>query len=325
MKKKAVVFLFLFLLTAFSAFSQEGDSKDGPNFFLIPVLETVFSGDVRWRPDWPEGIPFDGFYAGKKLPELIELSNDDDSFAVRRDREGRLLEFPFFSEDGYSKVKAAYAASGALREMKISSSKNDEEKEWNIIFPADFLPYSELSPGGSFPPLTVSSEDGDFYLFIFETPSFLTETWYDSEGNMAAFCKASVIYIEKKWRVRTLQIYNGEEVTFEDYFFDSFGNISEADISDKTFSALYRDNRPIFWQCPDFRYEMQWDTQGLLTIVKVFDETDELSVEYRYIYEMDGAGSWVKRQETALSGTSLLVPQPTLSRGVWNRRIAYGD
>jgi hypothetical protein len=341
-KRKAVLSLLLFLLIAFPAVSQNtasqnkaaqkpadaktADAKAGPDFFLLPVLETVFSGELRWRPDWPADIPPDGFSVKRQF-QLIELYNDDVNLTVRRGREGRLVEFPFFTEDGYAKVQVQYASlnNGALQKMTVSLFQGDDAKIWDITFPADFLPYSDFSPGGSFAPLKVTCDEDIYHVFIFESPAFLTETWYNDEGEMLVFCKASVNIIEKKWRVRSLQIYMGEDISFEDYFFDSYGNVSEVRSEDKTFSALLRDNRPSYWQCPDLSYEFNWDTQGILTIVKASGEADDASVEYRYEYETDASGSWVKRQETALSGSNLIVPMPSLSRGIWNRRITYGD
>jgi len=324
MKKQILAAFLLSLLITLPASSQDTDSKSGSSNFLIPFLETAFFGELRWRPDWPDYIPPDSFLVlGKKQPAVIELSNDDISFALRRDSEGRLFEFPYFNADEYAKVNAEYAATGALKEMKIAFSSG---KVWNITFSAGFLPYSDMSPGGSFPPLQVSSDEGNFFVFIFETPSFLTETWYDDGGNMTLFCKASVNFIEKKWRVTSLQIHEKEEVSFIDYFFDSYGNISEIRSNDTTFSALFVENRPTSWQRPELQYNLHWDTQAALTIVKATGESDELGVEYRYEYETDGGGIWVKRQETAIkSSFNLLVPQPSFSRGVWNRRVVYGD
>lgn len=375
-KRGAVCFLLLFLLIALPAVSQDtasskdaaskdaassGDdgSKTGPDFFLLPILETVFSGELRWRPDWPDDIPPDAFSLSRESPSLeekpqvIEISNDDFKFAVRRNSDGRLVEFPLFLENGYAKVEAAYAETGALVNMQVSffAAQNPSEdgaspkdgadssavkdpsaiddpsaaegKIWNIEFPAGFLPYSELSPGGSFPPIKITSEESDFYLFIFESASFLTETWYDSESEMLVFCKANVSRGNHSWRVRSLQIHDESGVRFIDYNFDSYGNTTGVRFQDKNFSALYREDRPVYWQTPGLRYELQWDTRGGLTVVKAAGESEDLNAEYRYEYEMDN-GNWVKRLETALKDKfGLLTPQPSFSRGVWNRRIDF--
>jgi hypothetical protein len=200
-----------------------------------------------------------------------------------------------------------------------------EGKTWTIEFPAGFLPYSDLSQGGTFPPVTVSTEDSTFYVFFFESLAFLSETWYDSNGNMLSFCKALVNSENGSWRIRSLQIHDAEFLRFEDRFFDSGGNITEVRFSDKVFFALYMNRLPYYWQyIPGLRAQLQWDTRETLTIIKIIEETGDLNVEYRYEYERDTDGYWSKRQETAfIDQFDVLAPQPLFSRGVWNRRIIF--
>ena len=342
-------FLVFFLLIAAHVFSQEtedesGGQTDDRDFFLLPVLETVFSGNPRWSPDWPSDIPPDGFSLppGNQLFQALELSNGDDTFVLRRGIEGRLLEFPFFYEGGYAKVQIDYSPSGAVQKMNIEFKKisaneedsqdgeeNDEEETWLVTFPPDFLPYSELSLGGSFPVIRVSSDDSDFFVFIFESPLFLTETWYDSSGNMLAFCKASANLEKGAWRIRSLQIYGESGVRFEDRFFDSSGSITEIrfssdDSEERRVIAQYRNSMPVYWQRDDFIYDLQWDTRGILTVIKAWDETGSFDTEYRYRYDTDALGIWVRRDEAAYRVQyDLLTPQPSYSRGIWTRRMEY--
>ena len=337
--KTAAVFL-LSVIVLFPAFSQDAGSQgkegsnDEPDFFLVTVLETAFSGELRWRPDWPADIPPDGFSLQKgDRPRTLELSNETTSYAVKRDSGGRLVEFPFFFEDSYAKVEAAYSETGAIKTMVVSiknyASESDdksaqaEEKTMNIEFPDGFLPYSDLSPGGSFPPIKVTSDDSIYYVFIFESPAFLTETWYDGNGEMLAFCKASVNTHNGAWRIRSLQIYSEAGVKFEDRFFDSFGNISEIRIEDRIFTSHFTGaDRPVFWNCRDYQYEIRWDAVGFLRSMKAKGGSDDAEIEYRYEYELDPRGNWIKRIEAAYAlKFDLIVPQPSLSRGIWNRRI----
>lgn len=337
-----IAFIALSLLIVYPAVSQEAaedeppEQNDSRDFFLVQILETAFSGDVSWRPDWPADIPPDAFLIrqGDRLPAVIELSNETENFVVRRNDEGQLLEFPFFYEGGYAKVQTVYTASGALRNMSVTLknlSQQDEDEEsqgeeetLDIAFPPDFLPYSDLSPGGSFPPLTVNSGDSVFFVYIFESPLFLTETWYTEDGDMSVYCKASVNVENGKWRIRSLQVHDAGGTRFTDYFFDSYGNVTEVSFQDRVFSAFFTDSGPNFWQQDGSQYDLQWDTQGILTIIKATAD-DGLFTEYRYGYEEDTSGNWVKRQETAytIQFDDLLAPQPSSSRGIWNRRIVY--
>jgi hypothetical protein len=305
------------------------------DFYLIPLLEAAFSGDAYWRPDWPQDIPPDGFSLQRKneVPEEIELFNNANKFIIKRDSEGRLVEFPFFMAEGYIKVKAVYSDTGALQTMNASLSSGlvpvelqaaeTEEKIWNIEFPADFIPYGDYSPGGSFPPAKIGRGGSVFYVFFFESPDFFTATWYDSEGNFLSFCKALVDRNKPAssctWRIRSLQIHGLVSPRFEDYFFDSDGNITEVRLSEKSFQAIYQNGRPRYWRYQDgLQYELHWNTQGILTSIKTVD------TEYRYEYERDTSGNWIKRLETAYRTQSdLLIPTPSYSRWTWNRRIQF--
>jgi hypothetical protein len=335
---RAAAFVLLSLFVIFPVASQnaktgnETEQDGSPDFFLVSIIEAAFSGTVRWHPDWPDDIPPDGFLLseGNRTPQVIELSGEKETFVVRRDSEGRLVEFPFFSLNGYAKVTAAYSPQGALMRMLIKNytlqdgSDQAEEKEWNVIFPAGFLPYSEMSPGGSFPPVRVSSSDADFFVFFFESPVFFTETLYDSGGNMLSFRKAVVNIENSAWRITSIQIHDSSGTSFIDYFFDSFGNITETRFSDEALTAIYRNRLPVFWRSRNLQYGLQWDNRERLTVARAVDEAGDLYVEYRYEYEFDSFGNWIKRQEAAYRMQfDLLTPQPLYSRGVWNRRIVF--
>jgi hypothetical protein len=331
--------------------SDDATSADASSaqiyFSLIPLLEAAFSGNACWRPDWPQDIPPDGFSLQREneIPEEIELFNNDRKFNIRRDSEGRLVEFPFFMADGYVKVQTVYSNTGAMQTMSASFFPNDalvavqadqtEGKIWNIEFPAGFTPYGDFSPGGTFPPAKISCGVDVFYVFFFESSAFFTETWYDGEGNFLSFRKALV---DRKndvgdfnpssactWRIRSLQIHGSASPGFEDYFFDSNGNITEVRISEKSFQAVYRNGRPRYWRYQDgLQYDLHWDAQGFLTSIKTVEKTWESHKEYRYEYRIDESGNWINRMETAFGTQSdLLIPTPSYSRGTWNRRMRF--
>jgi len=341
MKKKIIYLLIFFLLITFPTVSQDAktDTQDGQesgdawDFFLLPLLETVFSGNINWRPDWPSDIPTDAFLTiGNRRTRIIELSNETDTFLLRRNREGRLAEFPFFYKYGYAQVTADYSASGCVSAMTVSiknfasqdGDDQSEEETWNINFSADFLPYSELSKGGSFPSVTVSSGDTVYFVFFFESPAFLTETWYDKDGNMLVFCKSPVYVENGAWRITSMQIFESPDPRFIDYFYDSYGNISQVNSDDSSLSAIFMEKRPVLWQDTDMKYEFQWDNRRTLSVTRASGETEDSFTEYRYEYQFDSMGNWIKRSEAAYRiQFGLLTPQPAYSRGTWNRRIVF--
>ncbi|MDR0444461.1 MAG: hypothetical protein LBH44_13765 [Treponema sp.] len=337
---KVLAFLtFIFLSYAVVSQTLEIQDAEAPKkpliFSILPIIETAFSGELSWRPDWPLDIPPDAFFPiGKnKEPGTLELYNVSVNYKVKRDDNNRLVEYPFFLPDECVKIEMAYASNGALLNMIISfdekettetddESQNENKKTFNVKFPENFMPYTDLSPGGSFPPVEISSGDDIFYVFFFESPAFLTETWYDSEGVFLSFNKALVNRDNSAWRIWSLQMHNAGDTLIDDYYFDSSGNVTEIRRQDRRFSAVYGNGLPRFWQCPDFRSELQWDTQGFLTAVKTTGETTDANIDYTYEYKRDEAGGWSERQETAfVSRFDLSIPEPTYSRGIWYRKI----
>jgi hypothetical protein len=342
-KRKAVIFLLLFVMSGYvfaqKTASEKTEEKSSWDLFLVPILETVFKGDVEWRPDWPVDIPCDIFLIshGDTFAQVIEISNEKENFILRRNNEGRLTEFPFFQTDKYIIVKIDYNADGMLKRMNLeyknyASTEDDnktadksEEKPMIIDFQPEFFPYSEFSPGGAFPVITVTSDDGQYFVYLFESPLFLTETWYDDKGNMLVYSMADTYVINGAWRINSLQIHNADDIQFVDYFYDTSGNITEIRLEDSVFSALYADKSPVYWHLSDLYNELHWDTQGLLTYIMVYEpEENKLITEYRYEYENDNFGNWVKRSETAfIFQYGLLAANPPSGRGTWNRRIVY--
>jgi hypothetical protein len=332
------ILLILFLIIVSPVFSQDSDEKNTQlNLLLIPILETIFSNDIYWNPEWPSAVPPDSFLIKNTSlqPAVIELYNGTLKFSVRRDAKGRLTEFPFFLSDGYAEIRAVYNENTlqSVNIAKYSFASDEETSEetapslemtLNVYFPPDFLPYSELSLGGGFPPLSVMVDGTAYFVFIFESPLFLSETWFDTDGNMVLFSKAQTIVDRGEWRIRTLQIHNDNGIYFIDYCHDSYGNVTEIRSGDRVISAFYRGNIPRYRTGNDLRYEYHWDTQGILTTVKGLGENDFLFAEYRYGYDQDTAGNWISRRETAyIYQYELMAPNFSYSRGIWNRRIVY--
>ena len=330
---KSLLLIFI-LINVSPVFSQDSDGKNAKlNLLLIPILETIFSNNIYWNPEWPSAVPPDSFLIKNtdSQPAVIDLFNETDIFTVRRNNQGKLIEFPFFISNGYAVIKAVYNED-TLRNINIMqySFADDEETSpslemtFNVNFPSGFLPYSEISLGGEFPPLIVTSDDSTYSVFIFESPLFLAETWFDENGDMVLFSKAQTIVDKNEWRIRSLQIHNETGIYFVDYHHDSYGNVTEIRSDDRVISALYRENLPYRKSGNDLRYEFHWDTQGILTAVKGLADNDYLFAEYRYGYDNDTAGNWVSRRETAyIPQYELLAPNFSYSRGIWNRRIVY--
>ena len=113
-KFRLFLLLVLFFSCLSSVYSQEAgysNQSSTKDFFLLPILEVLFSRNVKWRPDWHPDIPPDAFIIPERNGwyEQIEISNGDAAFNVRYDRMGRLLEFPFFYQDSYAVKSGLFA------------------------------------------------------------------------------------------------------------------------------------------------------------------------------------------------------------------------
>jgi hypothetical protein len=320
-----------------SAAQNEPPQTSAAVFPLFPVLEAAFSGELFWRPDWPESFPPDAFspagggyrkaFANPAL--AITLSNGIDSFSFLRDSANHLREFPFFLQSGAAKVEALWTDTGALRELKISAASPDSETLWNFTFPPDFFSLNDISRNGAFSPVNVSSNGANFFVVLHESGELFTETWYDEQGNLSVFF--GFLLLQKKgesYRVGGMQKLDAAGSQSTDYYFDSEGNITEIRFPDAVFQALYRDRRPRYWklqpekELPVSRLALQWDARWLLVNIRTLDESagansgeGSLSMnappkEYRYEYELDSGGNWTKRQDIEMINQfGLLIPR----------------
>jgi hypothetical protein len=282
---------------------------------LILLVEAASSGDLAWRPDWPGDFPPDAFRLGSGTPpeavSAIEISNGADTFSLKRDSRGLLVEFPFFYQGAVLRARAAYTGSGALESLAIqfpSGGDSAEAEDLNAEFPLD-----------EDQPVLVSRGDAVFFVYIQRRPLFISETWYDEEGNLLAYFKAALLR-ESPEIIRSLQIMDSSGGGFEYYSFDGEGGITGIRSAWGSSSALYRNRRPQYWETRDAsRFALQWDERGFLTGLRGEDPP----LEYRYEYEVDKAGNWIKRQDIALVNRfDVYAPRPGTA---WTRGISYRD
>jgi hypothetical protein len=290
-------------------------------------METALSGEPAWHPGWPRDLPPDAFELTPAAPpsavSAIELSNGIETLSLRRDSAGRLIEFPFFDQAGIFRVRAAYTQAGALRSLNIIAPDNvapdstsgdtgqPEESEQHKPLSAEFPPEHSA-------PIQVRQEDRNYFVYILESNTFISETWYDEEGNLFAYHKASINRKPGTWRIQSLESRDSLGPRSLDYAFDAAGNVTEIRFSGGACSALYTDRRPVYWQTPDsFRAALQWDETRRLVSLR----PETAPVEYRYRYEQDKAGNWTKRQEIAiLNHFGVYAPRPGPA---WTRKINY--
>jgi hypothetical protein len=347
MKRRGLV-LLVTALWALSAAAQEpppvfpaGEEKS-PRFIpLGPLLEVLAAGDLFWRPDWPESFPPDAFSVSGGRALSIVLTAGGESFYLRRDREGRLREFPLFFGGAFIPVRAEYDGRGRLQRLSAGDS---------LVFD---IPENFLTPGAA-DPVRVNSGGAGYFVVILEEGSALSETWYDQAGNFAAWYRAQIRRDGASWRIRSLESRGGGPLIREDYDFDNNGRITAVHSSRGEFGAQYRDGRPVYWDrspaaeaAPEAEnapagdnavaaenppagdkaaapaperpgaFVLQWDERGLLTARR--PRTEEGAGEFRYDYENGCRGNWTRRQDTEM--IDLEGIRFPLFRGYYERRI----
>jgi hypothetical protein len=349
MRRREILVLCVFFL--FPSFLP-GEDQDLFPFPAAPLLEIIAAGKPAWRPDWPEDFPPDAFSLTSGQALSLTLDNGSGPITLGSDPEGRLREFPFFLNGAFIQVRAGYDPSGGLQSLSAGSPENS----WRFDFPQAVSPESFV-PGDA--PVLVNRGGVRYFVLFLETGSALSETWYDGEGNFLAYYKALIRRDGPRWRIRSLEFHREEEPYREDYDVDNADNITGVSSPRGDFTALYRDGLPRYWErrpvpvnagsgpdaeaLPDTgspappapepagspeameegpgNFVLQWDENSLLVEKRTL--RGETGGEFRYEYERDHRGNWVKRRELEMVDRSgVRVP---LFRRELVRRMVYSE
>jgi hypothetical protein len=314
-------------------------------FPLAPALETACFGGIfapgadpaaasAWQPDWPADIPPDAFRV-KGDAALIRLSGtllrgrepetalSPFEYRLSRDGGGRLVEFPLSLGGDLFQIRADYAPSGGVAGLVFDGTGEGEaeaEREpWTAAFP---LPYRLFeSPAPKFPgeAARVSRGEAVYFVLFEEGGNYLSESWYDPEGNLAGYFVSLFEEWEGRRRIVSVLDFDGSKR----YYFENRGYVSAIRGPGGNFSALYGARGELLeWELapaegelpPPGRFTLQWD-EGFL-LVNMGDSPflpsavpAEPPLERRYEYTLDRRGNWLSRRETlyALRG-GLLIP-----------------
>jgi hypothetical protein len=150
----------------------------------------------------------------------------------------------------------------------------------------------------------------------------ITETWYDPPGNFIAYFETRTEDAPEGRRARSLEGkgYN------RDYGYESGGRLSEYSGDQGLFSAVYGlRGTPLYWRAAGRDYGLQWDEGGRLTGIRDLapDASGEGPAAFRYEYEFDSRGNWIRRREIALFfQDNLLLPGGMRETA---RRIGYTE
>jgi hypothetical protein len=330
--RSRLLFIF-FLLCAFSPLYAEDDTErdeaaeaaeaveaadavEAP-FIITSILEVISDGNLSWRPDWPREIPPDAFTLNHGRASLVKISAGGVEYSVRRDGEGRLTEFPH-PYGGLAGVRVNYGPEGEISAIDVIPAESGQNP-WAVLFPRNF------SAPGAESPVRAGRDGEDLFVLVQETGSGLCETWYDAGGRALSYAATSLRDYGGK-RIRSVEIRDESGTRGETLHFESGGRVSLVEAGSVRASAVYG-KQPLYW---DFsggldgeteginrNFSLQWDENGFL--VRMHGSGGD----FRYSYDIDERGNWIRRRETAWEEAfGLLVP---VSQTEIIREILYSE
>lgn len=301
--------LFCFFIMLFSVISLNAQGIF-PVFLVLDGAQTA-SDEGRnkvWRPDWPFQLPPDAFTLRFGEISRIKLQwygvlaegFPEESFNIefRLGPCGRTELFPFLLDGNI--VQAAFVYDEYDRLGKITIAFPSGEILWEL---------ETLEHRDSFPFL-VRAFNGQawFFIFISRGVNEFIETWYDERGNFLGAFGFSFARINNRQRVTAVWEFPGlDSLNLVEYFYDSWGFITEIYRTDGLYKALYyREDLPRFWERRTFgsggsegqgRFTLQWDGNDLLSRVTGEADNDGDFLESRFEYTLDERGNWIERRE----------------------------
>ncbi|MDR0710580.1 MAG: hypothetical protein LBF77_11005 [Spirochaetaceae bacterium] len=267
-------------------------------FPLVPILETISAGEIFWRPDWPVEMPPDLFAVSGEVRSVTvtlefpaadmtglagtgssdsvntaDASNPADSsnlsgspepvtrfeYTLSRDEGGRLTDFPFFMNGGFSQTGVSYEEWGRIAGLTVSVQ---------VLWRIEFIEYDDgtglpvlarlnagspaagaANAGTGAPDATGGADSGGvWFIAALEYRGLsASETWYDPAGTGLAVYNYRYDGRDGKRRLLgSVDFLAGENRT-EEYHYDSWGNLTAVG---GACSAVYRENRPQYWRRP---------------------------------------------------------------------------
>jgi hypothetical protein len=292
-----------------------------------PAALPLLSG-YRWAADsagrltaFPAALPLDAGEGG--APGLVFAQVE-----LRRNGEGGILELGIRAPASRRDVLAGEAAGTPAAEgRETAESETPAETLWSVLFPLPQFP--EPSPE----PVKVQCGEAVFYVLFNGGGGWIAETWYDPWGNFAAYFKTLLGSVPAGGVRRVLGL-EGEGYN-RDYRYESGGHLSEYSGDQGRFSALYDAQGRPRYRISGRSYGLQWDEEGRLAEMRDLGPVSGLEgsgpegsgelfpASFRYEYEMDSRGNWVRRREISLYlRGNLLLPE---RMGETIRRIDYAE
>jgi hypothetical protein len=311
-------FLVFSAFAAYTGGAQETERPGGETFpaaLLFEAAESAVAGEPLWRPGWPPELPPDAFRARGPFLLSAELVTGEAAYRFRRDREGRVREFPFLLGRELLQAELSYGDEGPLVAGVRLYSPLFPEAPAGELWSLDVLENEDARPA-----LIRVSRGGSYSFILLQRGNGrIVETWYDEAGELLALYDFTLM----SSRLVSCTMRREEGGQEERYFYDSRGLVTGVSGPRGEFSVLYYlEDLPRYWEYtpaaaspeppqsavsdgegaagPDNagRYAFQWDEKGFLVrLLGRAEGEDHDSIDSRYEYTLDEKGNWIERRE----------------------------
>ncbi|MCX7656534.1 MAG: hypothetical protein N2Z76_08430 [Treponemataceae bacterium] len=283
--------------------SQKGGSQKTvfPFFFLYSFGITP----SEWNPLWPALLPPDSLTANNQERSYLQITitGKDLEYQIRFGKEGKPLKIPFFYGESSQYLQFKWDAQGNLEKLSLSSNSGKEEALYQVI----------QREGEKIAGLVYQKEAETFFIHLAIRSEEVEEVWYTPEGDPQIVFRflspAGLIYkIEQTTEEGTTDFLVREYTSFLKPSFEAW--------KDATYEVLYATmEKPRYVRMKALQNgasgevlnppagtslveeqkkskEEQWwyqyDERGRLVRLVYPDR------EYRYEYEDDRKGLWVR-------------------------------
>jgi hypothetical protein len=273
-------------------------------FPLVFILETIFAGEISWRPDWPVEMPPDIFAvsgearsvtvtlefpavtgtdsAGEDTPAAGGFSGPANAvYTLARDEAGRLTDFPFLLNGAFFQTAVRYDESG-----RVSGAFVSAPTVWRIEFmehdDKTGLPsLARLNAGNAAGTVAADTDTGGVWFFaVLEYGgASVSETWYDPDGTGLAVQSYRYTASDGKKRLAEYAVFPAGESGTGEYHYDSWGNLTGIA---GVYSAVYRSNRPQYW-----KRSLPVSRAGENAVTDAVGDAFPEEIPWRFIFQWD--------------------------------------
>ncbi|MCX7656331.1 MAG: hypothetical protein N2Z76_07380 [Treponemataceae bacterium] len=263
-----------------SSSQQKGSQKTVfPFFFLYSLAKTP----SEWNPHWPALLPPDSLMVNSQEGASLQITivGKDMEYQIRLGKEGKPLKIPFFYGEAFHYLQFEWNAQGGLEKLFLSSASGKEEELYQII----------QREGETITSLAYQKGGETFFIYLTTQAETVEEVWYTAEGEPQIFFH---IFSQKGSIHKIAQITDGDTIDFLVREYTSFLKLSFEMSNNKSYEILYgTKERPRYVRMKTFEPFSTDSTQNSTTASRDMDVKKE-NKEEQWYYQYDGLGRLVR-------------------------------